>query len=94
MRITLTVILLALTFYGSVTIGRTENIQQNINSAALQTVTLYPPHDKTSGKFDDTKACFSFKLGRYKLPDSADWDLGYGFVSISNEDWFRVGTIS
>src|ERR1044071_5014358 len=58
--------------------------------AAPQTVTLYPPLDKSTGKYDEARGCFSFKLGSNKLPDSADWDLGYGFASINNEDWLLI----
>ena len=92
MRITLASVLLALAFYGSTTIGKSESTRQDINTVAVQAVTLYPPHVKATGKYDETRACFSFKLGRNKLANSTDWDLGYGFASISNEDWLMVGT--
>ena len=92
MRIRLVTILLALIFCGSNTISRSASPEQGINTVAPQTVTLYPPQDKATGKYDETRACFSFKLGRNKLPNSTDWDLGYGFANISNEDWLMVGT--
>ena len=92
MRITLASILLAFTFYGSITICKSEIIQQDTTAVAVQTVTLYPPNDKATGNYDETRACFSFKLGRNKVANSTDWDLGYGFASISNEDWLMVGT--
>jgi len=60
----------------------------------LRTVTLFPPRDKNTGKYDETRACFSFKSAGNKLPNSKDWDLGYGFLQISYEDWFMVGMIS
>jgi hypothetical protein len=93
MRITLAAALVALTFYSSHTICKSETFQQNFDHVAPQTFTLYPPRDKATGQYDETRACFSFKLGRNKFPNSADWDLGYGFASISDEDWLMVGTI-
>ena len=93
MRVTLAAIL-ALIFCGSATITISEGFRQSTNSTVPQTFTLYPPRDKSSGRYDETRACFSFKMGRTKLPGSLDWDLGYGFLQMSNEDWFRVGTIA
>lgn len=58
-----------------------------------QRVTLRPPHDRARTRYDETVAALSFKTGRHKLPNSTDWDLGYGFLNISDEDWFQVGTI-
>lgn len=84
--------LIEIIFCGSITIGRSESAPQDINTVTPQIVTLYPPRDKATGRRDETRACFSFKLGRNKLPNSTDWDLGYGFASISNEDWLMVGT--
>ena len=60
---------------------------------ATQRITLRPPYDKARTNYDETRACLSFKSGRNKLPNSTDWDLGYGFLNMSDEDWFMVGTI-
>ena len=92
MRIIIIAIALLLNFYGSNMIARSEAHQQGLTTKALQTITLYPPQDKKTGKYDETRACFSFKMGRNKLPSSTDWDLGYGFANIGNEDWLMVGT--
>lgn len=67
---------------------------KSITPVATQSITLHPPHDKATGNYDETRACFSFKMARMKLPNSTDWDLGYGFLNISNEDWLMVGTIA
>ncbi|MBI3652791.1 MAG: hypothetical protein HY231_17345 [Acidobacteria bacterium] len=64
----------------------------NLNRQAPQTVTLYPPVDKATGRDDETRSCFSFKHGRNGLPKSNDWDLAYGYARIGGEDWLRVGT--
>jgi len=92
MKVKLATIVLTLIFSGSNTIGRIRALQQRINPVATQTITLYPPKDKATGRYDETRACFSFKMGRNKLPNSTDWDLGYGFATIAKEDWLRVGT--
>ncbi|HKQ03758.1 MAG TPA: hypothetical protein VJ464_01400 [Blastocatellia bacterium] len=85
-------IVLALTFCGLIISAKSDGYQQGIHSATPQAVTLYPPKDKATGQYDETRACYSFKLGSNKPPHSTDWDLGYGFASISNEDWLMVGT--
>jgi hypothetical protein len=64
-------------------------------AALAQTVTLSPPHDPTTKKYDEGKSCFSFKLGALKevvlkQTKRNDWDLGYGFLSIGGQDWFRL----
>jgi hypothetical protein len=92
MKVLLAAILLALTFCESNIVVQSKGFQQDINSVAPQTVTLYPPRDQATGKQDETRACFSFKLGRNRLPKTTDWDLGYGFASIGGEDWLMVGT--
>lgn len=66
---------------------------KNFAAVARQSVTLYPPQDKATGSYDETRACFNFKTGKTKVANSTDWDLGYGFLNISNEDWLMVGTI-
>ncbi|MBI4470285.1 MAG: hypothetical protein HY650_13285 [Acidobacteria bacterium] len=53
-----------------------------------QTVTLYPPRDKVTGKYDEGRAQLSFKNGVRKVASDGQWDLGYGFAAINNEDWF------
>lgn len=60
--------------------------------ASTPTVTLYPPMDPASKKYDEGKSCFSFKRGLLKEITKSDfeWDLGYGFVSINDEDWFTL----
>jgi hypothetical protein len=92
MKITLAATLLTFTFFGSNGVGISQAVQHGVNTVASETFTLYPPHDKATGKYDETRACFSFKLGRNKLPNSTDWDLGYGFARIGDEDWLIVGT--
>jgi len=63
------------------------------NPLYQQTATLHPPRDKTTGKYDEGRACFSFKYGLRKDafngdPELDDWDLGYGFAAINHQDWF------
>src|SRR5262249_4317432 len=63
--------------------------------ALAQTVTLSPPFDPDRKKYDEGKACFSFKLGLLKeivLKETKrnDWDLGYGFLAIDGQDWFTL----
>lgn len=94
MKVMLTILLLTLMFPGSNMIDKSQTFQQGINPLAIQTVTLYPPRDKATGKHDETRACFSFKTGTIKSPKSTDWDLGYGFTSINGEDWLMVGTVA
>lgn len=62
-------------------------------AALTQTVTLVPPLDHATRKYDAGKSCFNFKLGQLKetaLKEtrSNDWHLGYGFLAIGDEDWF------
>src|SRR5215510_623670 len=59
-------------------------------AAFTQTVTLYPLHNPVTRKYDEGKACFSFKSGLLKEVTKKDWDLGYGFLRISEQDWFTV----
>ena len=65
-------------------------------AAALgQTVTLVPPVDPVTRKYDEGRSCFNFKLGVLKetvLKETKknDWDLSYGFLSIGGEDWFTL----
>lgn len=66
--------------------------QQPANTGIAQSFTLYPPKDKATGKYDDTRACFSFKTGMNKQAESFDWDLGYGFARINHEDWLVLGS--
>ncbi len=67
-------------------------VLQHASDAIPQSFTLYPPHDKVTGKHDESRACFSFKLGANKQPNSFNWELGYGFAQINNEDWLIVNT--
>jgi hypothetical protein len=69
-----------------------ESAEQSTSGGMTQSFTLYPPTDKDTGKYDESRACFSFKLGTNKLPNSVDWELGYGFAQISNEDWLTINT--
>ena len=66
--------------------------EQNASGGIAQTFTLYPPRDKSTGKYDESRACFSFKFGANKQPSSVEWELGYGFAQISNEDWLTINT--
>jgi len=66
-------------------------------SAAAQTVTLIPPTDPVTKKYNEGRSCYSFKHGALKEAVlkqtwTNDYDLGYGFLAISNEDWFQVKT--
>jgi hypothetical protein len=69
-------------------------------SAALaQTITLVPPLNPITQKYDEGKSCFNFKLGLLKetvLKDTKknEWDLAYGFLSIGGEDWFTLHSAS
>jgi hypothetical protein len=60
--------------------------------ATTPTVTLYPPVDPVTKKYDEGKSLFSFKRGLLKevTKSKSDWDLGYGFLAIRDEDWFRL----
>lgn len=75
----------------SSTVAWGDSHQQNAGFEIPQSVTLYSPHDKFTGKYDESRACFNFKLGLNKLPASIEWDLGYGFLSIAHEDWLQAG---
>ncbi|HEV2705607.1 MAG TPA: hypothetical protein VGV59_06755 [Pyrinomonadaceae bacterium] len=60
-----------------------------------QTVVLYAPRDKATGKFNYRRASFSFELGlRGDAGEVAatNWDVGYGLLSIGGEDYFKVQT--
>ncbi len=60
--------------------------------ASTPTVTLSPPMDPVTKKYDEGKSCFSFKRGLLKEITKSDfeWDLGYGFLSIGEEEWFTL----
>lgn len=60
--------------------------------ASAQTVTLYPPMDPVTKKYDEGKACYSFKHGARKdvVKIVRDWELGYGFLAIAEQDWFTL----
>lgn len=92
MKSMLATFLLTLILCGSNTVDKGQTSQKGLGPVNIQTITLYPPRDKATGKYDETRACFSFKRGTNKLPNSTDWDLGYGFASIDGEDWLMVGT--
>ena len=93
MKIKLIYVSLMLTLFVSNVNSKDSRVQQNNSSSLPQTITLYTPQDKTTGKYDESRACFSFKFGTNKRPNSTDWDLGYGFIRIGDEDWLRVSTI-
>jgi hypothetical protein len=76
----------------SSSVALNEHAEQGTIGGIPQSFTLYPPRDKNTGKYDESRACFSFKLGTNKLPNSVDWELGYGFAQISNEDWLTINT--
>ena len=59
-------------------------------STLAQTITLYPPHNAVTGRYNEGNACYSFKYGALKAITRNDWDLGYGFLAINNQDWFKV----
>lgn len=63
----------------------------------VRTMTLVPPVNPVTKNYDEGKSCFNFKLGLLKetvLKETKknDWDLGYGFLSIGQEDWFILHT--
>lgn len=64
------------------------------STAAQQTVTLYSPRNKEMKQYDDSRAWFSFIYGVRGQEGTqltgGVWDLGYGNLMISNEDWFEV----
>jgi hypothetical protein len=66
----------------------------SVLTASAQTLTLYPPLDPETKKYDEGKACFSFKYGRTKAATKTDWQLGYGFLSIGEQDFFTVKTFA
>ena len=86
-----TALLLVFLLCVSNTISGSATFQQEAPSADPEKVTLYPPFNEATGMHDETRACFSFKFGKKKAPDSIDWDLGYGFGQINDEDWLIVG---
>jgi hypothetical protein len=55
-----------------------------------QVVTMYAPMNPETKKYNEGKSCFNFKLGLVKeaTKGNQDWDLGYGFLAIDNQDWF------
>ncbi len=61
---------------------------------AQQTVMLYAPHDKQTGKFDLDRAVFSFERGVRGDADRAvwrnGWDIGYALAVLGDEDYFQV----
>jgi hypothetical protein len=61
-------------------------------AAAAQTVTLYPPMDSVTKKYDEGRSCFSFKYGARKdvVKKTKEWELGYGFLAIGKQDWFTL----
>ena len=90
-NVLLAIALFIVAFWGSNAVCMNQTLH-HAEAAPPKTVTLYPPYTKVGNRYDESRACFSFKTGRNKLPDSTDWDMGYGFVSIGNEDWLTVGT--
>jgi hypothetical protein len=62
--------------------------------AIAQTVTLYPPMDRDTKKYNEGKACFSFKYGLLKEVVKGPCEFGYGFLSVSEEDWFTIPQIN
>lgn len=61
-------------------------------SAGMPTVTLYPPIDPVTKKYDEGKSHFSFKRGLLEeiTRSTRDWDLSYGGWIINDEDWFGL----
>ena len=65
--------------------------------ASAQTVTLIPPEDPVTKKYNEGRSCYSFKHGALKeavlkQTKTNDYDLGYGFLAINDQDWFQVTT--
>jgi hypothetical protein len=60
--------------------------------ATTPTVTLYPPVDPVTKKYDEGKSLFSFKRGLLKevTKSKSDWDLGYDGWIIADQDWFGL----
>lgn len=63
-------------------------------ASAQQTITLYAPENKERTKHSEAKSWFNFQFGvrgnEHRRISNNNWDLGYGFLAISNEDWFTV----
>jgi hypothetical protein len=63
---------------------------EEANQSIEQTFTLYPPDDSVTHKYDEIRACFSFKRGAIRTSMQEDWDLGYSFLKISDQDYLQV----
>jgi hypothetical protein len=64
-------------------------------TAFAQTVTLKPPLDPVTKKYNEGHSCYNFKRGEIKeavLKETRtnEWDLGYGFMAIGDQDWFTL----
>ncbi len=62
---------------------------------SAQTVTLVPPFYPITKKYNEGHSCYSFKHGALKATvlkktKENDWDLGYGFLAINDQDWFSL----
>lgn len=55
-----------------------------------QSITLRVPRDEETGKYDERRACFSFKNATSQTESTFQYDLRYGGLAINNEDWFEV----
>jgi hypothetical protein len=71
--------------------ARLRPAQNKSNSGPLAIVTLNPPHAEAGGRLEerDSSICF---MPSCQTAGSGDWDLGYGFLAIGDEDWFQVST--
>jgi hypothetical protein len=67
-------------------------LESVLAASGLQSVTLYPPVNPETKQYDEGKSLFSFKRGALKevTKSTKDWDLGYGFMAIAEEDWFTL----
>jgi hypothetical protein len=58
--------------------------------AVAQSITLYPPRDPVTQKYDEGKSCFSFKYGRLKEDTKGSCELFYDGLSIGGEGSFLL----
>lgn len=63
------------------------------DSQAVQVVTLLSNRTQKNQGNDESRACFSFKRGARPAGTGDQWDLGFGFMAINDEDWFILSQL-
>jgi len=58
------------------------------DSQAVRVVTLLSNRTQKHQGNDERRACFSFKHGARPAGTGGQWELGFGFMAINDEDWF------